>query len=286
MRYRALLIFVVAGALLAGCGPAFTYNHLDRLIPWYVDGYVDLTRDQKQILRGQLEPLLQWHREEELAGYIGLLNRVESDLEGAVTAGDVRGWVDDITAAVQRTERSMLHLALEFGDTLDDAQMTEFVASLNARQRDYEEEFLGRDEAEYREDSYDSLVDALERFLGRLQPDQKQRLRRAVAGLDRFDRVWLEDRAQWLEQLAPLLRRPAGWQRAVEEAYLMRPERRSASYVRCLEHNLGLILPAVADVLNQRTPAQRKRTEDELDALRGKLRKLAGAAGIAAAPVD
>ena len=34
--------------LLGGCSTTFTYNQLDWLIPWYVDDYVDLSRDQKQ----------------------------------------------------------------------------------------------------------------------------------------------------------------------------------------------------------------------------------------------
>jgi hypothetical protein len=283
MRLRALLALMLAIGLLAGCGPSFTYNHLDRLIPWYVDGYVDLTRDQRQILQGQLEPLLQWHREEELVAYIALLNRIESDLESPVAAEDVRGWIHDITAAVERTEASMLKLALDFGATLSDAQMQEFIESLRERQREYEEEFLGRSEAEYREESYESLVDVLERFLGRLQSGQKEQLQSAVAGLDRFDSAWLEDRAQWLDRLAPLLQRAPGWQRAVEAAYSARRDQRSPRYTRYLEHNLGLILPAVAAVLNERTAAQGEHMAEEFDSLRGKLRKLAGAAASAPA---
>ena len=284
MRLRALLVLMLAIGLLAGCGPSFTYNHLDRLIPWYVDGYVDLTRDQSQILRGQLEPLLQWHREEELTAYIALLDRIESDLGGRISAQDVRAWVDEITQAAQRTEYSMLKLALDFGDTLSDAQMAEFIASLRERQRDYEEEFLDRSETEYREDSYESLTDALGRFLGRLQPGQQDRLRVAVADLDRFDSAWLEDRAQWLERLEPLLRRQPGWQEAIEAAYLDRREHRLPRYDRYLEHNLGLILPAVADVLNERTPKQQQRMADEFDSLRGKLRKLASTPAAVPAP--
>jgi len=105
---------MLAAALLAGCTAAFTYNHLDWLIPWYVDGYVDLSRDQRRDLKGRLEPLLQWHREEELLRYAELLDRIEHELAVPVTAATVQGWVDEVVAALERTERSMLTLALDF----------------------------------------------------------------------------------------------------------------------------------------------------------------------------
>jgi len=98
---RQFAAAILCAALLAGCTASFTYNHLDRLIPWYVDGYVDLTRDQRKTLRGELEPVLQWHREEELVRYIGTLDRLEADLNGTVTAGMVQAWIDDLAAAVE-----------------------------------------------------------------------------------------------------------------------------------------------------------------------------------------
>lgn len=259
---------------MAGCGPTFTYNHLDRLIPWYVDGYVDLSHDQRTVLRGQLEPLLQWHREEELLRYVGILDRIGNDLARSVTAADVQAWIDEVGAAAERTEQSMLALALDFGATMSDAQMTEFSASLWERQQEYEEEFLGRSDEQYREDSYEALSSLLERFAGRLQPAQEQRLRDAVAGLVRFDSAWLEDRARWLRQLEPLLEREPGWQQSVQAAYEARRDDRLPRYRDALQHNLGLIKPAVADVLNQMSDKQRAELARELEKLRVRLLRL------------
>ena len=81
--------------LAAGCTMSFTYNHLDWLIPWYVDDYVDLSRQQRQLLQGQLGPVLQWHREEELERYLELLDQIEADLAGEVTAAQVE--VNDLS---------------------------------------------------------------------------------------------------------------------------------------------------------------------------------------------
>jgi hypothetical protein len=278
MHCLRLASLLVLACLVAACGPSFTYNHLDRLIPWYVDGYVDLSHDQREILRGQLEPLLQWHREEELVRYVAIIDRIGGDLSRPVTAADVQGWIEAVVAAAERTEESMLALAVEFGATLSDAQMAEFSAGLWKRQRDYEEEFLGRSDEQYRQDSYEALAGLLQRFAGRLEPAQEQRLQAAVAELVRFDRAWLEDRAHWLRQLEPLLQREPGWQQAVQSAFLARRDNRLPDYRVSLRHNLDAIEPALADALNQMSDRQRARMARELGELRRRLVQLSGSA--------
>lgn len=260
-----------------GCTASFTYNHLDWLIPWYVDGYVDLTRDQRKILESQLEPLLRWHREEELVRYVAMLDRIERDLGTGVSAAVVQSWIDDVMVALERTESSMLLLALDFSATLSDAQMAEFGASLWERQREYEKELLDRSDDEYRRDSYDSLASFLRRFTGPLQSTQKERLRAATESLLRFDNAWLEERSLWLKTLEPLLRREPGWQQRVQAAYAARKAQRTPRYREYLAHNLGVISEALADVLNQLDSEQRKRMAREIDDLRSRLRELAAA---------
>ena len=279
-RLRTLAARPLPLALAAGCTATFTYNNLDWLIPWYVDGYVDLTRDQRQHLEDRLEPLLEWHRDEELVRYIALIDRMEADLAGPVSATTVQTWIDGIETAAARTEANMLDLALDFGATMNDAQVAELVASLWERQREYEEEFLPRSDAEYRQDSFDNLADFLERFTGRLSKPQEQRLSEASAALQRFDRAWLEERAMWLTQLEGLLQREPGWQQAVRDRYLARREERTPEYRKILSHNLAVITAAIADVLNQSSEVQRQRTAAEIERIRARLRKLA----LAAAP--
>ncbi len=279
-RLRTLAARLLPLALAAGCTASFTYNHLDWLIPWYVDGYVDLTRDQRKSLEDRLEPLLEWHRDEELDRYIALLDCIEADLAGPVSAATVQTWIDEIEAAAARTEETMLDLALDFGATMNDAQIAELVVSLWERQRDYEEEFLPRSDAEYQEDSFDNLTDFLKRFTGRLRKPQEQRLYEASAALQRFDRAWLEERATWLTQLEGLLQRNPGWQQAVRDGYFARRERRTAEYREILTHNLAVITAAIADVLNESSEEQRQRAAEEIERIRARLQKLT----LAAAP--
>ena len=205
-RLKPILFLLLAAGSLAACTASFTYNRLDWLIPWYVDGYVDLDREQRRLLRQQLAPPLEWHREEELARYVALLDRIEADLadtdanaNAIADASMVRSWVDEVLEAAMRVERSMMSVALEFGGNISDEQMREFVGSLRERQREYEDEFLERSDAEYADDTCENLTDLLERFLGRLSPGQQAALRQASDRLQRFDAPWLEERRKQLD---------------------------------------------------------------------------------------
>mgnify|MGYP005852192291 CR=1 FL=1 len=68
----------------------------------------------------------------------------------------------------------------DFGETVSDEQMQQFVDSLWKRQREYEDEFLARSDRQYAQDSYDNLVGVLSRVTGRLDAAQKTPLREAL----------------------------------------------------------------------------------------------------------
>ncbi len=272
---RALAAALLGTLVLAACTTSFAYNRLDWLIPWYVDGYVDLTRAQRETLRAQLAPRLAWHRAEELQRYEALLDRIEADLAGPVNAATVRGWAEEALAAAQRVERSMMEVALEFGTEVSDAQVREFVDGLWEKQAEYEAEFLERSDREYADDDFDNLSDFLERFVGRLDADQRAVLRGASDRLQRFDRAWLEERRDWLETLETLLlAREPGWQDAVMAAYEARLATRTPAYRATFEHNLEQIAAAYAQVLSGLSEKQRAHVAREFEDLRRTLRKL------------
>lgn len=272
-KFRLLLACLVTILMLAGC-TSFAYNRLDWLIPWYVDGYVDLTSEQRKLLRKKLTSQLDWHREEELANYIDILNRLEADMDGEVTADTVRRWADEMFGAAVRVQRSLLAVALEFGTQISDEQVEEFVVSLWERHEEMEEELRTRSDAEYADDDYDSLVETLERFLGRLDKQQKAILREASNKLVRFDKAWLDEGRAWLKKMENLLQREAGWQEAIMQAYDARASLRSDEYRAAFEHNMGLVTQAYAEVIGTMSKRQRKRAQNEFDDLRRMLMRL------------
>ena len=272
---KRLVVFLTVAVLLAGC-TSFAYNRLDWLIPWYVGSYVDLTGEQRAHLRERLTTPLEWHRSEELANYIRILDRMEADLDDEVTAAIVRRWADEMIEAAERVQTSLLMVALEFGDEVTDEQTGEFVESLWERQRELEEELAGRSDEEYADDDYDSLAETLERFLGRLTKEQKVILREASVKLVRFDKAWLDERRAWLEKMQNLLRREPGWREGLLAAYKEREALRSAEYKAAFEYNMGIATQAYAEVIGIMTDRQKRKATKEFEDLRRLLRGLMG----------
>lgn len=269
----ALLLVLLA--LLAGCSNAFVYDRLDWLAPWYVERYVDLTGAQRDALRDDLDRLLAWHRGTELPRYGALLERVEGDLDGPLSAATVAAWTAAAGDAWTRLKTRAVEPGLALGARLELAQMAAFDRALWQRQADYEREYLGRSDAEYRDDSRALLSEKLEDLLGPLSAAQDAELARAVGGLQRFDRVWLDDRRAWLARLSPLLERPPGWQDGLRDAVLNRDALRTPAYRRAFAHNRALLEAAVAAVLAQRDARQ----DERLRAWLGERRAELGALG-------
>jgi hypothetical protein len=261
--------------LLGACsGTTFVYNRLDSILPWYLDDYVELNNTQDRQLDEVLAPFLAWHRQQELPRYVALLDQVATDLDGQVSAAQVNGIYVGIEDAWLRLQDKSLDWLLALGATLSDEQVQEFLDVLNERQEEYEEEYLERSEREYREDSYEALVDNMQDYLGRLTEAQRERLRAASLELRRSDSVWLQERAAWLQRLDVLMQRQPGWQQRVREAIALRDETVSEQYSATYEHNLEIIFSAIAAVLDSRSEKQDRRLRAELRDLREDLQSL------------
>ncbi|HKX55824.1 MAG TPA: DUF6279 family lipoprotein, partial [Xanthomonadales bacterium] len=271
---QKILACLLFATLLTSCGGSLVYNRLDWLIPWYVDSYVDLSREQRQTLRDQLAPMLQQHRQEELVRYLQLLDEIETALQSSVQQAEVEIWMEKLQHSAERIEQSMLQVAVEFGASISDAQMAEFVDSLYSEQNELEEELLARTDEQYAREHAAHLEDLLERIIGRLDRNQKQHLQQAAGAMQRYDTVWLQDRQLWLDQLKRLLQRDSGWQAQLLQAYQDRGKARSENYREIVQHNKQVVAAAIAEVLNSRNSKQISHTRQEFDDLRTMLQKL------------
>lgn len=271
---RCALLVLLLVLLLPGCTASFTYDRLDWLIPWWVNGYVDISREERKLLQAQLEPALAWHRQEELARYDAWLAEMASALDRTVSPVEVLGWMEGAIAAAERIEESMLKVAVEFGATISDRQLAEFIASVQEEQDEFEEEFLSRTDQEYIEENTQNMVEFAEKLLDRLDPAQIRVLEQAGQALKRFDTAWLAERRDWLQTMERLLQREPGWQHAVMAAWDERRTQRTPEYRQLLAHNLALVSAAYADLLNNMNPRQRDHAHQEIRKLRDKLAKL------------
>ena len=267
MKHRfAKYVFVFSLIFLGACSSTtFIYNRLDFLLPWYLGDYAELSRPQKKTLDDLLQPFLRWHRMEELPQYLETLENIERALDQPLQLNDLLDLSLEFENAWFRLENRGLEWMLQFGAELSDEQIEAFGKKLKEQQTEYEEEYLTRDDQEYREDTYESLVDSFGGYLGRLGPEQKQVLRGTSAELLRSDKIWLQERAQWLGKLEVLLLREPGWQQRIRDLLSAREETNSLQYQQIYEHNVLAIQNTAVVILNDRTDKQDKRLRKKID---------------------
>jgi hypothetical protein len=266
---------VIALFVVSACSSTtYVYNRLDFLLPWYMDDYVDLTAEQEAYLDELLVPFLAWHRAQELPVYLTALNNIEDSLNEPLTPAGVGAMVADFESAWLRLEGEGLTQLLDLGARLSDEQIAAFLEALWEQQREFEEEYLERDEEEFFEDNDDNMLDTFQDYLGKLSDDQKQWVQDSGRQLLRSDQVWLKERAQWLTELGILLEREPGWQERVRVAISAKNKNITPEYQRVYEHNMDAIYQLIAQVLNARSERQSRHLRDKLTDIRQDLETL------------
>jgi hypothetical protein len=266
---------VIALFLVSACSSTtYVYNRLDFLLPWYMDDYVDLTAEQEAYLDELLVPFLAWHRAQELPVYLTALNNIEDSLDSSLTAEIVGTLFTNFESAWLRLQSEGLTQLLDLGARLSDEQIAAFLEALWEQQREFEEEYLERDEEEFFEDNDDNMLDTFQDYLGKLSDDQKQWVQDSGRQLLRSDQVWLKERAQWLTELGILLEREPGWQERVRVAVSAKNKNITPEYQRVYEHNMDAIYQLIAQVLNARSERQSRHLRDKLTDIRQDLETL------------
>ncbi|MFN2287712.1 MAG: DUF6279 family lipoprotein [Chromatocurvus sp.] len=263
------VVYCLLLVLLTGCSSTrFFYNRLDFLIPWYLSGYVDLERGQRQLLKDRVDALLGWHRRSELPRYAALLARAEQSLDSRVTLEAIETLALSAEHKWLRLRDRALDELIAVGEVLSDDQVAAFIGALREKQEEYEEKYLDRDDDTYREEACESLIDNLEDYLGRLGRDRQRESCAMLEELRRADAIWLAERQRWLDWLQGILQRPPGWQDELRSRVTDWDDTVSPAYLAIYEHNTQLLYAAVADAVDGRSERQDRHLRRKLAGLR------------------
>ncbi len=259
---RFAQLTVLAGLLvLGGCSSTtFFYNRIDTLITWYVDDYVDLTRDQDAAFGQQLDVLHMWHRQEELPQYIVLLNDIDRALDSDLGQSDIDYLYTGFQDAAERLRQAATSFALDFGEQLSQEQRLEFIAAMRERQQEWYQERSEMDDDAYRDYLQDRFEDNLGEFLGRLDKAQKALIAGYVIDFVPMHEQWHDQRTQWVDELEQVLRsEPEEWREPASAVIESWDERQTDAYLAIFQHNRDLSKRLTRDVVNSRTDKQNRR---------------------------
>lgn len=207
-RLARALVAASAAFVLASCSSIqLGYNHASTLLLYWLDGYFDLDEAQEALARSRTRALLDWHRATQLRGYAELIEGAQGKLAGPVSAADVLAFQDDLYARLavlgERAAPDLAALAL----TLAPAQIERFATKLAADTSKARRElvrFAGRESLDERVRSY---AERAESWLGRLQPGQRELIRKWLAARPSQQQFWMEERERRQQDLLAVLAR-------------------------------------------------------------------------------
>lgn len=200
VRNAALL---VAALLLSACGAltkmaysnaAFAYNQLPPMLTWMVDGYVDMSGEQKEWMRDRVARMMDWHRTHELPEYRMFLERVLAETTEPFTVEEIAGAYRDLRKHYHATVEHVLPDAADFLLRLDAAQVAQMEEKFADDNRKFVKESLKGTPDDRRERRVKQFVGHLDGWLGSVSDAQKELVERAYAEIPDLVEERLADR--------------------------------------------------------------------------------------------
>ena len=273
MHLKALrnsLLVVLLITILTGCASSeFMYNRINWLTRYQIEKYVDLNKDQDQLVKTNMDAMMDWHRQSELTKYINFLDNITSALDGEIKAEDIKHWLDEVQLAYDSIRITMAPWLVELANDLSPEQVEEIRVSMREQNAELEKEYLSRDKDEYIESLNKRLNRSLKYWLGPLNSDQKMRIELTAVSMERLDSEWLQGRKRWQQQVSTALDKETNWEN--ELAILIKDGRQYTEQAeeQTSDRNIQRISVLVADVLNTRTDKQDRKLRKTI----GKWRK-------------
>lgn len=268
-RYLQGLAVLLSAALMLGACSRFglVYGNLEWLLPWRLNHYLDLDREQRAWLRPRLQAHLSWHCSAELPRYLHWLARGRQLLEAQrPDAKLLEAHLAEFESAVQRIAVQVTPTAIDLLRDLDAQQVARLQTALAADNRDDWEEYLEPPLARQITERAERMEDRLRPWLGALNPDQRRRIGQWSAQLGEQNRVWLNSRAHWQTQLQAVLlaRRAPEFGPRLTHLLQRRHQVFGAAYERAHGDARRALAELFADLISSADHKQRQRLDRRL----------------------
>ncbi|NQD92760.1 hypothetical protein HP532_08880 [Pseudomonas sp. CrR25] len=194
-----LAVLLGLALLLGACTRLdLAYRNLDWLVPWRLNRYLHLDREQQAWLRPRLQAHLDWHCSSELPRYLDWLDRTDTLLAQAQPdAVQLATQLAAVDEALKRIAVQITPTAVELLQSLTPHQVAELHRVLEEDNRELHVDFLEPPLAVQIVERAERLEERLRPWLGRLNDDQRARIGQWAARLGEQNRLWLDNRLRW-----------------------------------------------------------------------------------------
>ncbi|MFJ4388080.1 DUF6279 family lipoprotein [Pseudomonas soli] len=275
---KALLLLIGIALALTACSRIdLAYRNLDRLVPWSLGDYLDMNREQKQLLDERLKTHLAWHCKTQLPGYLDWLDRVQLMVANdAVTDESLRQRTVEARQAIGRVTEAITPSAAELLKGMNDSQVAEmreaFRKDIDKRQKEYVDTPL----AKQVENRAARMRKRLEPWLGELDAEQRLRVMSWSQALGDQNRQWIANRAHWQQQLVLAMDQRASPSFEPRLAQLLQRKESlwTPEYRQAFQNTERQARSLLVDLLKQSSPAQRQFLQQRLSKVRSDFSEL------------
>lgn len=201
------LLCLLSALLLSACsGVRLAYNNAPQLSWWWLDGYVDFSREQSGPARQAVERWFEWHRPSQLPAYAKLLTLAQGQILQNITAEEACAWNN---RARELLDPALQRAAVEFAPLvpgLGEAQFKHLQERYLKGNDEMREEFLQPDTAARKREAVRRTVERVQRAYGDLEEAQLQVIRSGLADSPFNPEQWLAQRERRQQQILRTLR--------------------------------------------------------------------------------
>ncbi len=278
---KSAIIGWLALALMGCSAVRLGYNNGAQLAWWWLDGYVDFSREQSPLAKQGVERWFEWHRATQLPDYAALLADAGAQVLEPTTPAQACRWQARVRDALDPALDRAIELAANLVPGLGEAQLRHLEQRYAKGNDEMRSDFLQPDPAVRARESVRRTVERVERLYGRLEEAQRRVVEAGVAASPFDPEIWLAERQRRQRDTVQLLRRLLA-ERADRDQRLaamrmlaVRTERSPdpeyrAYQLKLAEYNCAF----AARIHNATTPAQRRQARDTLRGWEDDLRAL------------
>ncbi|WP_409301976.1 DUF6279 family lipoprotein [Pseudomonas sp. KCJK8993] len=271
-RCYLFIALLIASLLLGACSRVgLAYRNLDVIIPWTLDDYLDMNREQKSWLDQRLQQHLSWHCSTQLPGYLDWLDRLQSMIrDNQVNDAALQARTQEAKQAIATIARQITPSAVELLQGLDERQVAQMNSSLAKDLQEHREQYLQPTLARQIEQRSQRMEKRLRAWLGPLNPQQRLRVEQWSVSLGEQNRQWIANRAHWqaLFSAAVQQRRASDFAQRIEQLLVDRESLWTADYRQAYEHTEQAARSLVVDLMASSSPEQRQRLLKKIDSVR------------------
>ena len=197
------VILLLAALLLTACGAltrmaysnaAFAYNQLPPMLAWMVDGYVDMSGEQKAWMRDRVARIMEWHRSHELPEYRRFLEHVLVETAEPFSVAEIADAYKDLRRHYHATVEQVLPDAADFLLRLDAAQVHQMEEKFDDDNKKFVKESVKGTPEQRRARRVKQFIGHLDGWLGTVSDEQEAIVERYYADIPDLIEERLADR--------------------------------------------------------------------------------------------